>query len=144
MGNPYIRHVLARSRPAKEYDAGWSVERLARHLRMEADKGFMRGVDPKADVDYRDKCAARHRPSHLSVIFTRDKFFGGTLMGYHASLCFIGEGEYLAWDDAMAERWLCALFGEDRIRAKDVTAAFVSEIGKPKGVRHFFLEVNEW
>ena len=142
--NAYVREMLTNSKPAREYGEDWSIERLASQLRMEADTGFMRGVDPRADIIYRNKCAARHRPSHLSVIFTRDKFLDSTLMGYHASLCFIGEGTYLPWDDAMAEEWLCALYGDGRPRARDVTAAFVSEIGQRKGVRHFFLEVTEW
>jgi hypothetical protein len=35
---------------------------------------------------------------------------------WYASLCFASAEGYLPWNAAIAERWLCALFGEDRPR----------------------------
>ena len=127
--------------PGRVYGHEWSLENVARRLRFEAGRGFLRGVDFKEDAEYRKKCSARHVPSRCSVIFTRDNVPGSPL-GCHASICFIGESAYEPWNDEIAERWLAALFGEDRPRAKPYDA--VTAIGRPKGVRHFLLEVEKW
>jgi hypothetical protein len=128
--------------PGRIYGPGWSIENVARRLRFEADRGFLRGVDFKADAEYRKKCSARHVPSGCSVIFTRDDVPLNP-KGYHASICFVGESGYEPWNEATADRWLLALFGADVARVKAYTAA-LTPVGRPKGVRHFLLEVERW
>jgi hypothetical protein len=127
--------------PGRIYGPEWSIENVARRLRFEADRGLLRGIDVKADSVYRRKCSGRHVPSGVSVIFTRDDVHH-VLKGYHASLCFISEHEYLPWNDAVAEQWLAALFGDDRPRVTNHGS--LTSVGQPKGVRHFLLEVERW
>ena len=47
-------------------------------------------------------------------------------LGYHASICFIGEETYEPWNPEIAERWLVALFGEDRPRVREYKIGDVS------------------
>jgi hypothetical protein len=127
--------------PGRVYGPEWSLENVARRLRFEAARGFLRGVDLEEDAEYRKKCSARHVASGCSVIFTRDDVPLNP-KGYHASICFIGDDAYEPWNDEIAERWLVALFGKDRPRAKPYDAT--TAVGRPKGVRHFLLEVERW
>ena len=129
-------------RPGRIYGPEWSLENVARRLRFEADRGFLRGVDLKADAEYRKKCSARHIPSRCSVILTRDDVAPAP-KGYHASICFIGETGYEPWNEATADRWLLALFGADVAHVRAYTAALTA-VGRTKGVRHFLLEVDQW
>ena len=127
--------------PGRIYGPEWSLENVARRLRFEADRDFLRGIDPKADAEYRKKCSARHVPSRCSVILTRDNVRGCPL-GYHASICFIGESAYEPWNEATADRWLLALFGADVAHVRPYGAH--TSVGLAKGVRHFLLEVERW
>lgn len=129
--------------PGRVYGPEWSLENVARRLIFEANRGFLRGVNLKEKNRYRRQCSARHRGSNSSVIFTRDDMPPAPL-GYHASLCFIGEETYEPWNEEIAERWLVALFGEDRPRVREYSVDMVSPVGHAKGVRHFFLEVDRW
>jgi hypothetical protein len=123
------------------YGREWSLENVARLLRYHAGRGFLLGQDPKADARYRQSCTARHAPTQTSVIFTRDNL-GGSLIGWHASLCFIGINEYLPWDEETAGRWLRALYGDDLGRV--VAYGHQSTIGEHKGARHYLLPVEGW
>lgn len=78
--------------PGRVYGLEWPLETVARRLRFEADRGFLRGVDLREEAQYRKKCSARHVPTHSSVILTRDNLAGNPL-DYHASICFIGENQ---------------------------------------------------
>jgi hypothetical protein len=136
--NIYAEFAKARGR---QYDAGWTVEAIARILRREAERGFLRGVDPKLDARYQQACSARHEGTSASVVFTRDNVPRNAL-GWHCSLCFIGVDCYLPWDEEAAERWLTALYGVDRPAV--VAYGPQSAIGAAKGVRHFLLPVERW
>ena len=138
MSSIYAEFTKSRGR---QYGSNWSIESIARILRLNAAKGFLRGVDPKLDAAYETACAARHLASHTSVIFTRDNVPWEQL-GWHASLCFIGFEEYLPWDEETAEQWLAALYGEDRSRV--MSHGSLSAVGQAKGVRHFMLPVARW
>lgn len=127
--------------PGRIYGPEWSIENVARRLRFEANRGFLWGIDMKEDTAYRRTCSGRHVPSGCSIIFTRDDV-PPSPRGYHASICFIGENEYLPWNDETAERWLAALFGEDRARVQNYGS--LTSVGAPKGVRHLMLEVERW
>jgi hypothetical protein len=127
--------------PGRIYGDEWSIENVARHLRFEAGRGFLRGVDFIEENQYRRKCSARHKGSGCTVIFTRDDVPPNP-RGYHASLCFISETEYMPWNEEIAEQWLVALFAEDRPRVTAYGA--LTSVGRPKGVRHFLLEVERW
>lgn len=98
-------------------------------------------MDAKLDAAYQQQCAARHWGSHASVIFTRDNV-PGQLLGWHASLCFVGVDEYLPWDDQTADQWLRELYGADRPHV--ISYGSQSTLGALKGVRHFMLEVDGW
>jgi len=49
---------------------------------------------------------------------------------------------YLPWNDEIAERWLAALYGENRPRVRSYGS--LTSVGREKGVRHFMLEVDRW
>lgn len=127
--------------PGRVYGPEWSIDNVARRLRFEAEHGFLSGQDLKQDAIYRRKCSGRHVPSRCSVIFTRDDVPMNP-RGYHASLCFIGEEEYLPWNEETAEKWLAALFGGDRPRVQ--SHGTLTSVGAVKGVQHFMLEVERW
>jgi hypothetical protein len=118
------------------YGADWSIANVARLLRFNAARGVLRDAGPgtggllAVNRDYIRTVSARHLPTRVSVTFTRDQ----TGNCWHAALCFAGADAYLPWDDAIAEQWLAALFGEDRPRVREDTG----EGGRP-GVRHFRL-----
>jgi len=127
------------------YGHQWSLENVARLLRFHASRGFLTGRDLRADAEYRLKCSARHIATECSVIFTRDNVIEpgvGAVRGWHASICFIGENCYRPWNDEIADRWLAALFLEDRPGVAE--RGLLTEIGRAKGVRHFFVEVPQW
>jgi hypothetical protein len=124
----------------------WSIPNVARLLRFNAARGVLRDAGPltgsllAVNRDYIRTVSARHLPTHVSVTFTRDQ--SGNC--WHAALCFASMGEpdmdaFLPWDDAIAERWLAALFGEDRPHVREDTKTTSVEAGRP-GVRHFKLE----
>jgi hypothetical protein len=127
--------------PGRIYGPEWTIENVAKLLRFHANRGMFRGLDMRADARYRRDCSARHRPSGCSVIFTRDDVPGNP-RGYHASICFVGETDYEPWNAEVAERWLQALFGDDRPHVRDYGP--ISTAGMRKGVRHFLLEVKRW
>ena len=127
--------------PGRIYGPEWSIENVARRLRFEAGRGALRGKDMKEDAIYRRKCTGAHTPSQCSVIFTRDDVPLNP-KGWHASLCFVGQREYLPWNEDVAEKWLAALYGEDRLRVRSY--GVLTEIGAAKGVRHFIVEVERW
>jgi hypothetical protein len=56
--------------------------------------------------------SARHLPTSVSLIFMRLEEENC----WYASLCFADADHYLPWEEDVAERWLCALFGEDHRR----------------------------
>jgi transcriptional regulator with XRE-family HTH domain len=109
--------------PSRVYGPEYSLEDVARRLRREADRGFLRGVDFREDTWYRKRCSGHHILSRCAVVLTRDDVPGDP-PGYHASICFVGEHTYEPWN-------------EDRPRVKPYGAATV-------GVRHFLLEAERW
>ena len=57
---------------------------------------------------------------------------------WYASLCFADADAYLPWKEDVAERWLCALFGEDRPRLIEDTDTASEEVLE-SSVRQFKL-----
>jgi hypothetical protein len=119
----------------------WSIANVARLLRFNAARGVLRDAGPvtgsllAVNLDYIRTVSARHLPTGVSVTFTRDQ--SGNC--WHAALCFASTEAYLPWDDAIAERWLAALFGEDRARVREDTKITSAEAGR-SSVRHFKLD----
>ena len=96
----------------------WTIANVASLLRSHAGMGAWRSSDriggSQAAVNqgYMRKVSAKHLPTGVSVIFMRL----AQPECWYASLCFSGDDNYLPWNDATSELWLCALFGEDRAR----------------------------
>jgi Na+-transporting NADH:ubiquinone oxidoreductase subunit NqrF len=94
----------------------WSIANVAKLLRSNAKTGAWDSScstsDSKAAVNryYIRKGSAKHLPTNVSLIFMRLAKQGC----WYASLCFVGADGYLPWNADAAEKWLCALFGEDR------------------------------
>ena len=112
----------------------WSIANVVQLLRANAARGAWRRTDATrgglaaANQYYLRKVSAKHLPTNVSLIFMRlaeEKC-------WYASLCFAGDDGYLPWDTEAAERWLCALFGEDRARVR-------VEDGEKPSVRQFIL-----
>jgi hypothetical protein len=126
------------------YGNDWSIANVARLLRFNAARGVLRDAGPvtgsllAVNRDYIRTVSARHLPTCVSVTFTRDQ--SGNC--WHAALCFASTDAYLPWDDAIAEHWLAALFGEDRPRVREDTKPTSREGGhfKQPEVRHFKLD----
>jgi hypothetical protein len=115
----------------------WSIANVARLLRSNAGRGVWNGSYvtggsvAEGNRYYLRKVSAKHLPTGVSVIFMRL----AEPDCWYASLCFSHEGAYLPWNSVIAERWLQALFGEDRLR--------VLEAGDENGyVRQFVLPVT--
>ena len=66
----------------------------------------------KVNQNYIRTVSARHLPTSVSLIFMRLEDENC----WYASLCFADADNYLPWREDVAERWLRALFGEDRPR----------------------------
>lgn len=71
-----------------------------------------RGSKAAVNRYYIRKGSAKHLPTNVSLIFMRLAKQGC----WYASLCFVGADGYLPWNADAAEKWLWALFGEDRPR----------------------------
>ena len=77
---------------------------------------------------YVRKVSAKHLPTGVSLIFMRL----AKENCWYASLCFASADGYLPWNAETAERWLGALFGEDRSRVR-------AEESENPSVRQFTL-----
>jgi hypothetical protein len=128
------------------FGSDWSIANVAKLLRFNAARGILRDAGPVSgsllavNRDYIRTVSARHLPTRVSVTFTRDQ----SCNCWHAALCFAsmdlpGMDAYLPWDDAIAERWLAALFGEDRPRVREETGPTSGDSVR-SGVRHFKLD----
>jgi len=119
------------------FGSDWTIANIARLLRFNAGQDFVRtgpliGGLREISQNYLRKTSARHLPSGLTVTFRRD-----VTLNWHAELCFVGSGQCLPWNDALAEEWLAALFLQDRPRVCEVTEGAYP----PNTVRHFKLVV---
>ena len=112
----------------------WSIANVVKLLRANAERGAWlrtdatRGGLAAANQYYVRKASAKHLPTSVSVIFMRL----AEEKRWYASLCFAGADGYLPWDAEAAERWLSALFVDDRVRVR------VEDAENPS-VRQFFL-----
>ncbi len=122
------------------YGDDWSIANVAKLLRFNAARGVLRdrgqvtGGLQAINRDYIRTVSAHHLPSGMVVTFTHEE--AGDC--WHAALCFASRGMYLPWNDAVAEEWLAALFGEDRPRVRE-DAQVTPGGANPQGVRHFRL-----
>lgn len=102
------------------FGTDWSIRNVATLLRSNAGRGMWQGANEaggyaaKINQNYLRTVSARHLPTNVTLIFMRLQ--DGNC--WYASLCFAdANDEYLPWNEEIAELWLCALFGEDRVRA---------------------------
>jgi hypothetical protein len=111
---------LPRAGPETEgrtFGMDWSIANVATLLRANAGRGIWRstgatgGQMAKVNQNYLRTVSARHLPTGVSVIFMRLEGEGG----WYASLCCA--------DEELVERWLWALFDEDRPRVVEEEAA---------------------
>jgi hypothetical protein len=115
------------------FDTDWTIANVAKLLKFNAARGMVRsgvatGGQLAIQTYYLRTVSARHLPTNVVVAFTREE--EGNC--WHAAICFADLNQYVPWNDAVAEEWLAALFGEDRPRVvESVDAAGV--------VRHFRL-----
>jgi hypothetical protein len=102
----------------RTFGTDWSIVNVATLLRANAGRGTWHrtgatgGTLAKVNQNYIRTVSARHLPTSVSLIFMRLE--DGNC--WYASLCFADADDYLPWKGHVAERWLCALFGEDRPR----------------------------
>jgi hypothetical protein len=96
----------------------WSIAHVAKLLRSNAERGAWdsspaTGSSSSAVNEYYiRKVSAKHLPTGVSLIFMRL----AKENCWYASLCFASADGYLPWNAGIAERWLSALFGDDRAR----------------------------
>jgi hypothetical protein len=96
----------------------WSIANVAKLLRSNANAGVWDSScstsSSRAAVNqyYIRKGSAKHLPTNVSLIFMRL----AKQSCWYASLCFAGADGYLPWNAEAADKWLWALFGEDRPR----------------------------
>lgn len=102
----------------RTFGTDWSIVNVATLLRSNAGRGTWHPTAAtgstlaKVNQHYVRTVSARHLPTSVSLIFMRLE----DQNCWYASLCFADATDYLPWDEDVAERWLCALFGEDRPR----------------------------
>jgi hypothetical protein len=99
------------------FGTDWSIANVAALLRSNASRGAWRragttggGLTAKLNHNYIRTVSAQHLPTGVTLIFMRLE----AEKCRYASLCFANAAGYLPFNAEIAERWLCALFGEDR------------------------------
>jgi hypothetical protein len=118
------------------FGSDWTIANVAKMLRFHAGQDFLRaglltGGLREINENYLRRTSVRHLPSSINVTFRRDH--GGN---WHAELCFAAVDRYLAWNDAVAEEWLSALFLNHRPHVHEVVQS------KSNPVRHFELAAS--
>jgi hypothetical protein len=121
------------------FGSDWSIANVAKLLRSNAGRGMWRHAGTRGGMamvnqHYIRTVSARHLPTDVSLIFMRLEDENC----WYASLCFAGTDDYLPWNEAAAEQWLWALFGQDRPRVLEDSPA-VSEATGNQSVRQFML-----
>jgi hypothetical protein len=101
----------------------WSIANVATLLRSNAQRGVYRlsstgGTMAKVNQHYLRTVSARHLPTNVSLIFMRLE----DGKSWYASLCFMSDDDDGTWNDEVAEQWLSALFGADRLRVREEVA----------------------
>ncbi len=119
------------------FGSDWTIANVAKLLRFNAGQDFVRagpltGGLREIGENYLRRTWARHLPSGVTVTFRRD-----ITGNWHAEIFFAGLDHQLPWNEALAEKWLVALFLQDRPRVRDVTEG----APQPNPVRHFELVV---
>ena len=110
--------IAAPHTEGRTFGTDWSIVNVAALLRANAVRGTWRpteatgGTLGKVNQNYLRTVSAMHLPTGVSLIFMRLEDENC----WYASLCFADAGDYSPWKEDVAERWLCALFGEDRPR----------------------------
>jgi hypothetical protein len=97
----------------------WSIANVAKLLRSNAGRGAWDSAGTGgslAEVNqyYIRKVSAKHLPTSVSLIFMRL----AKEDCWYASLCFANVNGYLPWNAETAEKWLWALFGENRSQVR--------------------------
>jgi hypothetical protein len=121
--------------PGRVFGSDWTIANVAKLLRFNAGQDFVRtgplmGGLREISENYLRRTSARHLPSGFTVTFRRD-----VTGNCHAEFRFAGLDHYVPWNDALVEKWLVALFQQDRPRVREVTEG----ASQPNTVRHFKL-----
>ena len=110
--------IAAPHTEGRTFGTDWSIVNVATLLRANAGRGTWHptgavgGTLAKVNQTYIRTVSARHLPTSVSLIFMRLEDEDC----WYASLCFADADDFLPWNEDVAERWLCALFGEERPR----------------------------
>jgi len=133
--------VAAPHSEGRVFGTDWSIGNIATLLRSNAGRGMWLGpgtaggYTAKVNQNYLRTVSVRHLPTNVSLIFMRLQ--AGNC--WYASLCFAGANDdYLPWNQDIAEQWLNALFGQDRVRTLEDPAP-AGEESKDQGARQFRL-----
>jgi hypothetical protein len=132
--------IAAPHTEGRTFGTDWSIVNVATLLRSNAGRGMWHptgatgGTLAKVNQNYLRTVSARHLPTSVSLIFMRLEDENC----WYASLCFADADDYLPWNEDVAERWLCALFGENRPRLVEEAGMASEEVLKPS-VRQFKL-----
>src|SRR5579863_1606118 len=132
--------VAAPHTEGRTFGTDWSIVHVATLLRSNAGRGAWHstgatgGTLAKVNQNYIRTVSAKHIPTSVSLIFMRLEEEGC----WYASLCFASADGFLPWNEGVAERWLCALFGEDRSRLIEDASGASEDVPEPM-VRQFKL-----
>ena len=110
----------------------WTIANVATLLRFNASQSTLRSgpltsSQRQINQDYLRKTSAHHLSSGVTVAFRRDE-----TSVWYAELSFVGPQ---AWNEAVAEEWLAALFLQQRPNVRESRKAGP----QPEGVRRFEL-----
>jgi len=134
--------IAAPHTEGRTFGTDWSIVNVATLLRANAGRGAWHsagatgGTLAKVNENYIRTVSAKHLPTSASLIFMRLKDEDC----WYASLCFANADDYLPWNEGVAERWLSALFGEDRSRLIEDPGTASGE-GLERTVRQFKLPI---
>src|SRR4051794_6308236 len=125
----------------RTFGTEWSIVNVATLLRANAGRGAWHhptgetgGTLAKVNKNYIRTVSARHLPTSVSLIFMRLQAENC----WYASICFGDADDYLPWKQDVAEQWLCALFGKDRLRLSEESGAVPDKVLE-SSVRQFKL-----
>jgi hypothetical protein len=132
--------IAAPRTEGRVFGADWSIAHVATLLRANASRGMWRSTSPgdgyTANINrrYLQMGSAQHLPTNVTLIFMQLQ----DERSWYASICFASADNYLPWDGETAEKWLRALFDEDRPRVLEHPPT-VTEESNNLSVRQFTL-----
>jgi hypothetical protein len=123
------------------FDQSWTMDAVAREMRIAARLGFNRGAGDPASVAYVQNCTALYLPQDTQLVFTRDDI-QGFIKCWHLGVFRFTDQGFVPVEERKALAW-CALFFAGELH--DVQRTYARhDPEEQKRKHHFVLGVEDW